>query len=125
MPKEKDKIIEPIPDKFDSVVSAIIQGSLGEKIPKALYKGVLPIAGIELDCAVLDDGTRVLSAKAVFDAFGRARKGMNERLEIDGTKIPPFLAAKNLRNHIDQSVIERTKLIEYQDGSGIRTGYTA
>lgn len=90
-----------------------------------LFRLLGSIAGIELDCAVLDDGTRVLSAKAVFDAFGRARKGMNERLEIDGTKVPPFLAAKNLRNHIDQSVIERTKLIEYQDGNSVKTGYTA
>ena len=90
-----------------------------------MYQATLPIAGIELDCAVLDDGTRILSAKSVFDAFGRSRKGMNERLEIDGTKVPPFLAAKNLKNHIDHSVIERTKLIEYQDGKGVKSGYTA
>lgn len=95
------------------------------KISKALYKGILPIAGVELDCAVLDDGTRVITATAVFEAFGRARKGMNERLEINGTKVPPFLAAKNLKNHIDQSVIDRTNLIEYQDGKSKKTGYAA
>lgn len=95
------------------------------KTPKAMYKGVLPIAGIELDCAVLDNGTRVLTATAVFDAFGRSRKGMNERLEIEGTRLPPFLAAKNLKEYIDQETVDRTKLIEYSDGNAIKTGYAA
>ena len=90
-----------------------------------MYQGTLPIAGTELDCAVLDDGTRVLTATAIFDAFGRSRKGMNERLEINGTKVPPFLAAKNLEPHINQDVIKRTKLIEYQDGKAVKTGYAA
>ncbi len=122
---KKDQVIQPITDTLDNVVSSLIVSDDGKKLPKALYAGVLPIAGIELDCAVLDDGTRVLSATAVFDAFGRSRKGMNERLEIEGTKVPPFLAAKSLKDHIDQEVINRTKLIEYQDGKSVKTGYDA
>lgn len=98
---------------------------ISKTLPKALYKGILPIGGIELDCAVLDNGIRVLTAKAVFDAFGRSRKGMNERLEIDGTRLPPFLAAKNLKNHIDQSVMDGTNLITYLDGKAKKTGYAA
>ena len=94
-------------------------------LPFAKYSGSLPIAGVELDCAVLDNGTRILTAKSIFDAFGRVRKGMNSRLEIDGTKIPPFLAAKNLEPYITQSVIERTRLIYYRDGKGKKAGYAA
>lgn len=37
--------------------------------------------------------------------------------EINGTKIPPFLAAKNLEPYVTKDVLERTKLIEYQDGT--------
>ena len=96
-----------------------------DKIKKALYKGVLPIGEVDLECAVLEGGTRVITATAVFDAFGRSRKGMNERLEIEGTKVPPFLAAKSLKNHINQRVLDRTKLIEYQDGKTTKTGYAA
>jgi hypothetical protein len=80
---------------------------------------------VELGCAVLDDGTRVLTAKSVFDAFGRPRKGMNDRLEIEGTRLPPFLAAKNLEPFIDQSVMERTIPIRFRDGESEKTGYTA
>lgn len=125
MSPNPDKIIEPIPDTMRNVVSAIVSSSQPQKIPKALYRGTLPIGGVELDCAVLDDGTRILTATAVFDAFGRSRKGMNERLEIEGTRLPPFLAAKNLKDHIDQSVIDRTKLITYLDGATKKSGYAA
>lgn len=68
-----------------------------------------------LDCAVLDNGQRILAASSVFKAFGRPRKGANSRLEIDGTKIPPFLAAKNLEPYINQEVMAWTKTIEYMD----------
>lgn len=95
------------------------------KTPKALYKGKLPIGGLELECAVLDDGTRVLTQAAVFKAFERPRKGMNSRLEIDGTRIPPFLAAKNLTPVISKDILEWTTPVNYKDGSQERSGYRA
>lgn len=123
MPKD-DKTIEPINAPFKAVAAAMIKAPGNkQKIPTALYRGMLPIGNIELDCAVLDDGTRVLSATSIFEAFGRSRKGQNKRLEIDGTKIPPFVAAKNLEPYIDQGVVERTKLLQYQDGGRNKTGY--
>ena len=87
--------------------------------------GPLPIADVDLHCAVLDDETRILSASSIFQAFKRPRKGMNDRLEVEGTKLPPFLAAKNLEPFINQEVIARTKLIEYRDGNAIKSGYDA
>jgi len=33
-----------------------------DKLPAAIYSGTLPIGDIEIDCAVLEDGTRVLRA---------------------------------------------------------------
>lgn len=91
----------------------------------ALLSGPLPIADIELNCSVLNDETRILTASSVFKAFGRARKGVNSRLEIDGVTIPPFLASQNLKKYINSEVIKRTKLIEYIDGNVIKKGYDA
>lgn len=110
MQQPKDKIIEPLDAKFEDVVSVMATPSKGQrpKLRIALYSAPLPIGDIELDCAVLEDGTRVLTATSVFDAFDRPRKGMNTRLEIEGTKLPPFIAAKKLEPFIDQGVIERT-----------------
>lgn len=94
-------------------------------MPKAMHWGVLPIGDMQLDCVVLDNGMRVLTATSVFVAFGRSRKGMNSRLEIDGTKLPPFLAAKNLEPYINQLVIDRTEQVKYLDGKQEKTGYIA
>lgn len=89
----------------------------------ALMSGPLPIAEIDLECAVLDNEMRVLSATSIFKAFKRSRKGMNTRLEISGTTIPPFLASKNLKPYINKEVLKRTALIKYKDGTTVKTGY--
>jgi len=127
--KNNDGIIEPINAPFNAVSKAMVKtvGGTGGKPPtrEAMYRGMLPIGNIELDCAVLDDGTRILSATSIFEAFGRSRKGQNKRLEIEGTALPPFVAAKNLKPYINQGVIEGTKLIEYLDGGRKKTGYKA
>lgn len=100
-----------------------------EKISKALYRGELPIGGIKLDCFVLDNNEsnpmRILSQGAVFKAFDRPRKGMNDRLEIDGTKIPPFIAAGNLKPLINSEIIEWTKPVYFSDNGDLRYGYRA
>lgn len=136
----KDKEIEPISASFDDVVASVAKNINNdikktnnglesmdkvEVLPKALYQGVLPIGEVELNCAVLDDGMRVLTATSIFTVFGRTRKGMNSRLEIEGTKLPPFLAAKNLEPYINQDVVDRTKPIKYLDGKQEKTGYVA
>ena len=43
----------------------------------AIYSGSLPIGDIELDCAVLDGGVRVLSERAVHRVFGSKRGGIS------------------------------------------------
>lgn len=107
--------------KTNTQLSALEQGGL----PKAMYWGVLPIGNMQLDCVVLDNGMRVLTATSIFHAFGRSRKGMNSRLEIEGIKLPPFLAAKNLEPFISQLVIDRANLVGYLDGKQEKTGYIA
>ncbi len=126
MPKETDKIVEPIDASFDDVAGAMLKSKETPiNFPKAMYRGKLPIGEVELDCAVLDNGKRVLTATSVFKAFGRPRKGMNSRLEIDGTKLPPFLATKNLKQFITNDLMKWTEPIEYIDGKSVKTGYEA
>ena len=128
---KKPQIVEPINATLDAVTNAVLQkrplnsDEDRSALPKAMYWGKLPIGDIELDCVVLDNGERILTATSIFEAFGRSRKGMNSRLEIDGTALPPFVAAKNLKPYINQSLIERTKLARYLDGGRVKSGYVA
>lgn len=138
MPKKTDQLIEPITADFDLVAKAVVKAKSPKPLaltksvdgppkglPTAMYWGKLPIGEIELDCVVLDSGERILTATSIFEAFGRARKGMNARLEIEGTALPPFVAAKNLKPYINQTLIDRTRLVQYLDGGRVKTGYVA
>ena len=46
-----------------------------EKLLKATHQGKLKIANYELNCAVLEDGSRTISKSAVFKSFGRTKRG--------------------------------------------------
>ena len=54
MPK-KEKEIEPIDGVFDNVVSAMVESVDTKVLKYALLSGPLPIGGVELQCAVLND----------------------------------------------------------------------
>ncbi|TNB46449.1 hypothetical protein FF124_18190 [Martelella lutilitoris] len=79
----------------------------GEKVLDAVYSGQLPIGEIELDCAVLDGGVRVLSERAVHRAFGSKRGGSHwkrMRETEDGANLPSFLSAKNYSPFISNNL---------------------
>ena len=125
MPDKKD-IIEPIDASFDDVAAAmvgtVLGGSVTVKLPVALYSGTLPIGGIELDCAVLEDGTRVLSERAVHRAFGSKRGGSHwKRMKANegGANLPSFLSATNLADFIPPELsAELLDPVRYQVGLG-------
>lgn len=72
---------------------------MSEKIPKAIRTGVLKIGNIEIPCAVLEDGRRVLSRRGTDQAMGRGRGGYEYRrpgVGEGGAKLPGFVGARNL-----------------------------
>nr|DAW14351.1 MAG TPA: P63C domain protein [Caudoviricetes sp.] len=92
---------------------------------RATNEGVLKIGDKELPCAVLSDGTRVLTAKAVFQAFDRPRKGRSND-GSRGDQMPSFIDANNLQPFVNEHIKVWTKLIPYQTLSGAkRSGYDA
>lgn len=125
MPSHKD-IIEPIHAPFDTVAAAMVGatprgGTTGE--PRvALYSGVLPIGDVELDCAVLEDGTRVLSERAVHRAFGSKRGGSHwKRMKANegGANLPSFLSATNLAPFIPTPLAEQlAEPVRYRVAAG-------
>lgn len=84
-----------------------------EKLPKATYEGKIKIGETELNCAVLADGTRIISANAVFKAFGRVQRS-NARL----INMPAFLDAKNLQPFVGEDLMPLIKVIEYEAKNG-------
>lgn len=125
MAKEPDNI-PPIDGTFDEVAGAMIgrkkaPTASSKKLPSAVYSGLLPIGDIEIDCAVLEDGTRVLSERAVHRAFGSKRGGSHWRrmkANSDGANLPSFLSATNLLPFVSNDLQEALITPILYTGSG-------
>ena len=93
---------------------------------KATHKGKLKILDIELECAVLEDKTRVFSERATTKALGGKRGGSHWRRkkEGEGTGLPVYLSARNLIGFIDDDLKKSlTNPIEYLSSSGGKVGH--
>ena len=94
-------------------------------LPKATHEGAIPLANKAIPCAVLDDGTRLLTQGGFMLAMGRAEKAKGgQGSAIDG--MVPFLAATNLKQFIPQDLESSTKPIRFRTLSGATAfGYRA
>ncbi|MEX2374402.1 MAG: P63C domain-containing protein [Dehalococcoidia bacterium] len=78
-----------------------------KSIRSATHTGELHLGGIS--CAVLEDGTRVLSERSVTAALGGKRGGSHwrrKRADEDGRNLPVYISAQNLRPFISDELSE-------------------
>jgi hypothetical protein len=98
----------------------------GKPIPEASYEGILTIGGIEIPCAVLENGMRVLTQSGVMVALGRARQAKGRKYYDADVNLPAFLTAKNLKPFISEDLTVTSSQIEFRTLGGIRAyGYSA
>ncbi len=97
-----------------------------EKILKATHQGKLKIGDKELNCAVLENGTRVLYHSAIFKAFNRPSRG-NIKVGSRVINMPSFIDANNLQPYIGADLADVINSpIRYQSKTGrIFEGYKA
>lgn len=76
-----------------------------DDIPRATHYGDLKIGDITISCAVLQDGTRLITQRGMFVALGRHKNPSKGQTAIDNR--PAFLAANNLYPFIS-SDLERS-----------------
>lgn len=99
-------------------------------LPIARYKGVITIGEIEIPCAVLEDGTRLISEIGIHNNLGTTGGKVRQlRAEMEnslGVPIPLFLASKPLEPFI-YKVFENRHLspVEYLNNNVIIRGYDA
>jgi len=96
-------------------------------IPVAIANGKMKIGAAEIDCAVLGDGTRVISDRGVSRALGTKRGGshwLRVKEAGDGALVPPpYISANNLKPFIPNDLIYiLTHPIEYR---GTKSGAKA
>ena len=92
----------------------------GKTIPQATHEGILTIGDMEIPCAVLEDGTRVLTQSGVMVALGRARQAKGRQYYDADVNLPAFLTAKNLKPFIPEELTVTSSQLEFKRDSGIR-----
>lgn len=143
MAKKPENTIEPIDASFEDVVGAIVPPESETSEPlvippserdklsdnDATHRGTLRIGSVEIPCAVLKDGRRVLSENGIANALG-GRSGSAKRLKTeaakDGAHLPVFLASKSLIPFITKEILDGPlKPVLYHSGDGNVIGYSA
>ncbi|PYD81786.1 hypothetical protein CFR80_09735 [Komagataeibacter oboediens] len=140
---EDKKIIEPIDADFDEVAKAITPKIAHKPEVKILpddqrndmrnneatHRGILRIGAVEIPCAVLKDGRRVLSENGIANVLG-GRSGSAKRLKTEaaseGAHLPVFLASRSLFPYISKELVDGPlKPISYISGDSEVIGYAA
>lgn len=98
---------------------------MSEKILKATHVGDLHIGESTIQCAVLEDGTRVLTRATFLKAIGRTGKAKGGREFDDEFRTPVFLTAKNLKPFIPNGLIENSTPIIFLLNNKKSIGYRA
>jgi len=103
------------------------KGGRPKNPPQAPYEGVLPLAGRDIYCAVLEDGTRLLSQGTFLRAIGRSRTpkaGTGGLRAAD--RLPFFLQAEQLKPFISSELETSAKPLIFRMKNGQQVvGYRA
>ncbi len=95
-------------------------------ITKASHQGELQIGDITIPCAVLGDGTRLLTQSGLFLALGRHAKPSKRQISSSVDNRPPFLAAKNLEPFITDDLQRLWTVVRFKPIKGAPAyGYRA
>jgi hypothetical protein len=97
-----------------------------QNIPRATHEGILHIGDIEIRCAVLETGQRVLTQSDVMVALGRARQAKGRQYYDADVNMPAFLTAKNLKPFISSDLEVTSSQLVFKPLKGARAfGYSA
>jgi hypothetical protein len=93
-------------------------------MPQATHEGVIRIGNIEIACAVLNTGQRVITQSGFMRALGRARQAKGRQYYRGDVNLPAFLTAQNLKPFISDNLEVTSSQIEFRPKTGARAfGY--
>lgn len=79
-----------------------------QPMPRATHDGTLNIGNLDLSCAVLEDGTRVLSERSLALVLGAPRGGRSyaaRKAPDGGAVLPIYLASEKVRPFISEELL--------------------
>jgi len=98
----------------------------GKELPVATHEGTITAMGgrLNIPCAVLDSGQRVITQSGFMVALGRARQAKGRQYYKGDVNLPAFLTAQNLKPFISSALEVTSSQIEFVSKNGGRAfGY--
>lgn len=94
---------------------------------KATHTGTIRLGAKEIECAVLEDGTRVLSRAGFVRAIGRKGKVKGGEQYEPESKLPIFLGADNLKPFIPSDITDNSNPVYFKHpkSRSVAMGYKA
>jgi hypothetical protein len=94
--------------------------------PKAAYEGTITIGDKTISCAVLEDGTRLLTQTDFMQALGRTARAMGIRDRDAFEQVPPILRGKSLIPFISEDLLSASAPLKFLTLKGnLASGYRA
>lgn len=116
-------------ERYEKAMKMVEAKKIRKDALVAQYRGDIKIGDVLIPCAVLSDGTRVVSELGINSTLGSSG-GKNYKLrketESDKGPLPLFVASKALQPFISSTFDDKDlSPIEYIDGKKISRGYPA
>ena len=115
------------PEERKAIARHAAEARWNAHLPLADFEGEFNLASIQLNCAVLEDGRRIIAQASFLRSLGRARSpkaGTGVLTTADD--VPFFLQAETLQPFIDDELLDISKPVFYRTKSGGKgVGYNA
>jgi P63C domain len=117
------------PEERKEIAQNAAETRWSSTVPKATHTGSLDIAGRKFSCAVLENGTRLLTQRDFLTAIGRSSKPTSKKKTaraLQAADPPPFFVAENLRPFVSDELLAKSNPIAFRGVRGQRSlGYEA
>jgi hypothetical protein len=108
------------PEQRSEIASKAAKNRWSSEAPLAICgsdEKPLTIGGIDIECYVLKDGTRVITQTSFMKAIGRTKGG---KVAADGETLPLFLRPQGIRPYVTDEIAESSKPVPFTHPKGGR-----
>lgn len=88
-------------------------------LPEATHEGAMRLGDVEIPCAVLSTGQRVITQSGFMRALGRARQAKGRQYYRGDANLPAFLTAQNLKPFVSNVLEVTSSQIEFRAKNGV------
>ena len=112
------------PERRSEIAKRAIEARWSKDLPFATHEGVIKLGDVEIACANLNTGLRVLSQSGFMLGLGRARQAKGRQYYKGDVNLPAFLTARNLKPYISKNLEVTSSQIQFRTKNGNRAfGY--